>query len=397
MRKLAILGSTGSIGTQTLEVVRNYPDKFQVKSLACGTNINLLFKQIEEFKPVCCSVATREIALELEKMLKDNLPSVNCDVLYGDEGNISVATLSEVDTVTAAMVGVAGLIPVIEAIKAGKDIALANKETLVAGGEIVMPLVKEKNVKLLPVDSEHSAIWQCLGMKDLPYENLDRILLTASGGPFRGYTREMLKEVDLKKALNHPTWNMGGKITIDSASMMNKGLEVIEACHLFGVEPDRIDVVVHPQSVIHSMIRLKDGSVLGQMGKPSMILPILVALNYPERGESFLEKFDPFAAGVNNLTFEKCDTEVFGLLKLAYYAGKKKGLLPAVMNAANEEAVGAFLKEKISFISIEETVSEVVNLYEKENAVTAVDSLDSVLLADKWARDITRRIIYKGE
>ena len=286
MRVLSVLGSTGSIGTQTLEVVRNNPSDFKAVALTCATNIDLLYEQIVEFKPLAVSVFDVEKASELKARLNKVHPEIKTEVYYGEEGDIVCATLPEADTVLGAIVGVAGLKPVYKAIEAGKDIALANKETLVAGGDLVMPLVKEKGVELLPVDSEHCAIWQCLwGEKK---ENLDRILITASGGPFRGYSRERLKTVTCEKALNHPTWKMGGKITIDSSTMMNKGLEVIEASHLFGIDVDRVDVVVHPQSVIHSMLRIRYGAVLAQMGKPSMILPIMVALYYPERGPRLL-------------------------------------------------------------------------------------------------------------
>lgn len=365
MRVLSVLGSTGSIGTQTLEVVRQNPDDFKAVALSCGSNIDLLYDQILEFRPLAVSVMDESKASELKKRLNEEHPEIHTEVYYGDEGDIVCATLPEADTVLGAIVGVAGLSSVYRAIEAGKDIALANKETLVAGGDIVMPLVKEKGVELLPVDSEHCAIWQCLWGERK--ENLDRILITASGGPFRGCSRDELKSVTCDKALQHPTWKMGGKITIDSSTMMNKGLEVIEASHLFGVEVDRVDVVVHPQSVIHSMIRLRDGSILAQMGKPSMILPIMVALYYPDRGPRLLEEFDPFDPKCCNLTFERCDTNVFGLLELAYDAGRKKGILPAVMNAANEAAVGAFLQGKIGFLDIESTVKAVYNEFEARN------------------------------
>ena len=381
MRVLSVLGSTGSIGTQTLEVVRQNPSDFKAAALTCGSNIDLLYEQILEFNPSAVSVFDEKKAYELKKRLCAEHPELPVEVYYGQEGDVICATLPEADTVLGAIVGVAGLKPVYEAILAGKDIALANKETLVAGGDIVMPLVKEKGVELLPVDSEHCAIWQCLwGEKK---ENLDRILITASGGPFRGFTREQLADVTCDKALNHPTWKMGGKITIDSSTMMNKGLEVIEASHLFGVDVDRVDVVVHPQSVIHSMIRLRDGSVLGQMGKPSMILPIMVALYYPDRGPRLLEEFDPFDPKCRNLTFERCDTSVFGLLDLAYDAGRKKGLLPSVMNAANEAAVGAFLDGKIGFLDIEKTVRKVYEDYEPSNVLKF--NLDDVLGASDEA------------
>ncbi len=384
MRVLSVLGSTGSIGKQTLEVVRNNPDDFKVVGLSCGSDIDLLFEQIKEFAPEAVSVSNSEKALILEKRIKSELPDLKTEVYCGEEGNVSVATIDSADTVVGAIVGVAGLKPTYEAILKGKDIALANKETLVAGGDVIMPLVKEKNVSLLPVDSEHCAIWQCLWGEKL--ENLDRILITASGGPFRGWSREQLSSVTVEKALNHPTWKMGGKITIDSSTMMNKGLEVIEASHLFGVEADRVDVVVHPQSVIHSMIRMKDGSVLAQMGKPSMILPIMVALYYPERGQRLLEEFDPFEAACSNLTFEKCDTNVFKLLGLAYEAGKAKGIMPCVMNAANEVAVMRFLDGKADYLDIEKTVFGVYEKFLNRNIGSDAITLNTILEADKEAR-----------
>ena len=387
MKKICILGSTGSIGKQTLEVVRQNPDDFEVLGLTCSTNISLLFEQVKEFRPRVVAVEDETKAYSFKGMLRDaNIKSV--EVITGVGCNSVVSTLDDVSMVVAAIVGVAGLEPVIDAIKKGKDIALANKETLVAGGDVVMPLVRTNGCKLLPVDSEHSAIWQCLWGENK--QNLDRILLTASGGPFRRYTREQLGEVTAEKALNHPTWNMGGKITIDSATMMNKGLEVIEASHLFGLDVDRIDVVVHLQSVIHSMIRLNDGSVLAQMGKPSMILPIMVALFYPERHDGFLPKFDPFCDACN-LTFEKCDMEVFRLLQLAYEVGRVKGDMPAAMNAANEIAVRAFLEGRISFLDIEKVVYGTVYKFSSNSNLTV--SLDGILEADRNARRIAEEII----
>lgn len=390
MRVLSVLGSTGSIGKQTLEVVRNNPDDFKIVGLTCGSDINLLFEQIKEFKPALVSVANEDKAILLRNRLSSELPDISVEVLSGEEGNVSVATIDEVDTVVGAIVGVAGLKPTYEAVLKGKDIALANKETLVAGGDVIMPLVREKGIDLLPVDSEHCAIWQCLWGEKL--SDLDRILITASGGPFRGWSRERLAEVTVEKALNHPTWKMGGKITIDSSTMMNKGLEVIEASHLFGVESDRVDVVVHPQSVIHSMIRMKDGSVLAQMGKPSMILPIMVALYYPNRGQRLLDEFDPFEVACNNLTFEKCDTDVFKLLGLAYDAGKAKGFMPCVMNAANEVAVMSFLDGKITYLDIEKTVIEVYEKFLGKNISTKI-TLDDILGADKEARIYAKEIL----
>ena len=381
MRRLSVLGSTGSIGKQTLEVVRNAPADFTVEALTCGSDTDTLFEQIIEFRPKVCSVMDEKKAKELSDRLKSS--DINIDVLMGTEGNITCATLDSCDTVVGAIVGFAGLVPVYNAVLSGKDIALANKETLVAGGDIIMPLIREKGVMMLPIDSEHSAIWQCL--KGEARSDLDRILITASGGPFRGKTRDELEKVSVADALHHPTWNMGGKITIDSATMMNKGLEIIEAHHLYGIECDRIDVVVHPQSVIHSMIRLKDGSVLAQMGKPSMILPIEVALYYPKRGPSIVKEFDPFDAAVSNLTFEPCDTEVFRLVKLAYEAGRRGGLFPTVMNAANESAVRAYLAGKIGFLGIEKTVFDTVE--KMDPSISGMElTIDSVCQTDKDAR-----------
>ena len=381
MRRLSILGSTGSIGKQTLEVVRKAPSDFTVEALTCGSDIDSLYDQILEFRPKVCSVVDEKKALELSDRLRSS--GINIEVLTGKEGNITCATLDSCDTVVGAIVGFAGLEPVYHAVLCGKDIALANKETLVAGGDVIMPLIREKGVMMLPIDSEHSAIWQCL--KGEKRSDLDRILITASGGPFRGRSREDLEKVTVEAALHHPTWNMGGKITIDSATMMNKGLEIIEAHHLYGIDCGRIDVVVHPQSVIHSMIRLKDGSVLAQMGKPSMVLPIEVALYYPERGPSIVTEFDPFDAAMSNLTFEPCDTDVFRLVKLAYEAGKKGGLIPTVMNAANESAVMAFLAGRIGFLDIEKTVFETV---EKMSAVVSSIELtiESICRTDRDAR-----------
>ena len=382
------MGSTGSIGKQTLEVARKAPSDFTVEALSCDSDIDTLYGQIEEFRPKVCSVVNEKKALELQERLKAS--NIDTEVLTGKEGNITIATLDSIDTIVGAIVGFAGLEPVYHAVLKGKDIALANKETLVAGGDIIMPLIKKMGVAMLPIDSEHSAIWQCL--KGEKRADLDRILITASGGPFRGMKREDLENVTLEDALHHPTWNMGGKITIDSATMMNKGLEIIEAHHLYGIACSKIDVVVHPQSIIHSMIRLKDGSVLAQMGKPSMVLPIEVALYYPERGPSIVTEFDPFAPGMNNLTFEPCDTEVFRLVKLAYETGDKGGLYPTVMNAANESAVRSYLKGKIKFLDIERTVFETVEKMDpiiKDSPLT----IETIEQADSDARIYADEII----
>ena len=388
MRRLSILGSTGSIGKQTLEVARKAPSDFTVEALSCDSDIDTLYGQIEEFRPKVCSVVNEKKAIDLKERLK--AAGIDTEVLTGKEGNIAISTLDSIDTVVGAIVGFAGLEPVYHGILSGKDIALANKETLVAGGDIIMPLIREKGVAMLPIDSEHSAIWQCL--KGEKREDLDRILITASGGPFRGMTREELENVTLENALHHPTWNMGGKITIDSATMMNKGLEIIEAHHLYGISCSKIDVVVHPQSIIHSMIRLKDGSVLAQMGKPSMVLPIEVALYYPDRGPSIVTEFDPFAQGMNNLTFEPCDTEVFRLVKLAYETGDKGGLYPTVMNAANESAVRSYLKGKIKFLDIERTVFDTVEKMDPEIKDSPL-TIETIAQADRDARIYADEII----
>ena len=388
MRRLSILGSTGSIGKQTLEVARKAPSDFTVEALSCGSDIDTLYDQIEEFRPKVCSVVNETRALELKERLKSS--GIDTEVLCGKEGNITISTLDSIDTVVGAIVGFAGLEPVYHGILSGKDIALANKETLVAGGDIIMPLIREKGVAMLPIDSEHSAIWQCL--KGEKRADLDRILITASGGPFRGMKREDLENVTLEDALHHPTWNMGGKITIDSATMMNKGLEIIEAHHLYGIACSKIDVVVHPQSIIHSMIRLKDGSVLAQMGKPSMVLPIEVALYYPERGPSIVTEFDPFAEGMNNLTFEPCDKDVFRLVDLAYETGDKGGLYPTVMNAANESAVMSYLAGKIRFLDIERTVFGTVN--KMDPVISGADlTIETIEQTDKEARIYADEII----
>ena len=390
MRRLSILGSTGSIGKQTLEVARKAPSDFTVEALSCGSDIDTLYDQIEEFRPKVCSVVNETRALELKERLKSS--GIDTEVLCGKEGNITISTLDSIDTVVGAIVGFAGLEPVYHGILSGKDIALANKETLVAGGDIIMPLIREKGVAMLPIDSEHSAIWQCL--KGEKRADLDRILITASGGPFRGMKREDLENVTLEDALHHPTWNMGGKITIDSATMMNKGLEIIEAHHLYGIACSKIDVVVHPQSIIHSMIRLKDGSVLAQMGKPSMVLPIEVALYYPERGPSIVTEFDPFAEGMNNLTFEPCDKDVFRLVDLAYETGDKGGLYPTVMNAANESAVMSYLAGKIRFLDIERTVFETVN--KMDPVISGADlTIETIEQTDKEARIYADEIIER--
>jgi 1-deoxy-D-xylulose-5-phosphate reductoisomerase len=377
---IIILGSTGSIGTQTLEVCEHLG--LHVAALAAGRNLDRLEGQIRRWQPSLVSVATAAAADELKRRLCDYKPAICIE--YGPEGNLAAATLPGRHRVVAAMVGVAGLAPVMAAIRAGKSIALANKETLVAGGALVMPLLKEYDGVLYPVDSEHSAIWQCLA-GSAP-GSLRRILLTSSGGPFRGRSRNELASVTRDEALRHPTWQMGGKITIDSATLMNKGLEVIEASWLFDCPVDRIQVVVHPQSIIHSMVELNDGSVLAQMGFPDMKLPIQLALTWPDRLPSQQKTFDPFDPRAKQLTFEPPDSGTFRLLDLAYEAGRRGGTLPVALNAANEAAVELFLDNRIGFLDIAGRVEKCL-VRHLDHDFKAVFSLDDLMYIDHWARD----------
>ena len=347
MKKIAILGSTGSIGTQTLEIVRTNRD-LEVTALAAGNNIDLLEEQIREFKPKLAAVWKEERAAELKSRLGD----MDVRVAYGMDGLLEVASMPESEILVTAIVGMIGIRPTIEAIRAGKDIALANKETLVTAGHIIMPLAKECGVSILPVDSEHSAIFQSLqgGQR----KALHKILLTASGGPFRGKKREELENIQVEDALKHPNWEMGRKITIDSSTMVNKGLEVIEAKWLFGVTADQIQVVVQPQSIIHSMVEYEDGAVIAQLGTPDMKLPIQYALYYPERRYLPGDRLD--FGTLSEITFEKPDMETFYGLKLAFEAGRLGGSLPTVLNAANERAVAMFLDRKIRYLQIPEII-----------------------------------------
>lgn len=348
MKKIALLGSTGSIGTQTLDVVRHYKDDFQVTALAASSNITRLEEQIREFKPKMAVVFNEDKAVELKQKIQD----LDVEILSGMDGLIAAATEESADIVLTAVVGMIGIRPTIAAIEAGKDIALANKETLVTAGHLIMPLAKAKGVKILPVDSEHSAIFQSLqGEKR---SQIHKILLTASGGPFRGRSLDELKNIQVEDALKHPNWVMGRKITIDSATMVNKGLEVIEARWLFDVGLDQIQVVVHPESVIHSAVEFDDSAVIAQLGTPDMRLPIQYALFYPDRKPMHGEWLDLFKLGT--LHFEKPDMEVFRGLKLAYEALEIGGSMPTVFNAANEMAVAAFLDRKIGFLDIPEII-----------------------------------------
>lgn len=347
MKNISILGSTGSIGTQTLDVVRKNND-LRVVALAAGRNIRLLEQQVREFQPELVCVADESLVSDLKAMLKD----IDVNITCGMEGLIEVSTYASAEIVVTAIVGMIGIVPTIEAIKAGKDIALANKETLVTAGHIIMPLAKENNVKILPVDSEHSAIFQSLNGEY--HREISKLLITASGGPFRGRTREQMKDVKVEDALKHPNWSMGRKITIDSATMVNKGLEVMEAKWLFGIEPDRIQVVVQPQSVIHSMVEFVDGGIMAQLGSPDMRLPIQYALYYPHRKYLDSERLDFYK--LSQITFEKPDMENFKGLALAYKAIARGGNMPTALNAANELAVTKFLDRKIGFLDITELI-----------------------------------------
>ena len=380
MKKIAILGSTGSIGTQTLEVVRENKD-IEVLGLAAGKNIELLEQQIREFHPVCVAVWSEGKAEELKVKIADT----DTRVVTGMEGLIEIATLEKAEILVTAIVGMIGLRPTIAAIQAGKDIALANKETMVTAGHLIMPMAKEYNVRILPVDSEHSAIFQSLqGNKGNP---LHKILLTASGGPFRGKKEEDLLNIRVEDALKHPNWSMGQKITIDSSTMVNKGLEVIEAKWLFDVNVDQIQVVVQPQSVIHSMVEYEDGAVMAQLGTPDMKLPIQYALYYPERRYLPGDRLDFWEMG--KLDFEKPDMETFYGLKLAYKAGREGGSLPTVLNAANELAVSKFLKREVKYLEIMEIIEDCMNAHKN----IANPSLEQILQteAETYERIESRR------
>ena len=350
MKYIAILGSTGSIGTQTLEVVRAQQD-IKVTALSAGDNIDLLEKQIREFRPALAAVKTEEKAKELALRISD----LNIPVLSGMDGLMAVACEEKAEVLVTAIVGMLGIRPTIAAIEAGKDIALANKETLVTAGHIIMPLAKKCGVRILPVDSEHSAIFQSLNGEKEHGNKIDKILLTASGGPFRGMSREELSQVRLEDALKHPNWVMGRKITIDSATLVNKGLEVMEAKWLFDVELDQIQVVVHPQSVIHSMVQYEDGAIIAQLGTPDMKLPIQYALYYPERRFLRGMRLDFYKLG--QMTFEAPDMETFEGLKFALEAMRRGGNIPTVFNAANEKAVAMFLERRIAFLDIPDIIA----------------------------------------
>ncbi|MDX2448095.1 MAG: 1-deoxy-D-xylulose-5-phosphate reductoisomerase [Desulfobacterales bacterium] len=385
MKNLTILGSTGSIGTNALKVVAQFPERFTAKVLTAGQNISKLVGQIKQFQPELVAVFDEAGAAELERALPKD---TRVEIVYGSSGYQTAAAYETSDMVLTAVVGAAGLMPTISAIEAGKNIALANKETLVMAGELIMQLAQKNGVDIIPVDSEHSAIFQCLmGQRT---SDLDVLLITASGGPFMDTPVQSFPDVSPEAALNHPNWQMGRKITIDSATLMNKGLEVIEAKHLFQVEMDRIRVVVHPQSIIHSMVSFQDGSVLAQLGIPDMKGAIALALSFPERlplGQPL-----PDFADIGCFTFKEPDMEKFSCLGLAMKAGRKGGTLPTVLNAANEVAVHAFLEHRLSFDQIPLVIEKSLAKHTNQPA----PSLEDILTADQWAREAASRLIESG-
>ena len=376
MKKIAILGSTGSIGTQTLDVIRAHSDELEVVALAAGSNKERLKEQIREFHPELVSLSDEKKAQEL----KEELAGEAVEVVCGMDGLIEVAGIDSADVVVTAVVGMMGILPTMEAIRKGKDIALANKETLVTAGHLIIPMAREYGVSILPVDSEHSAIFQCL--QGEPKKALDKILLTASGGPFRGKSAEFLETVTLEDALNHPNWSMGPKITIDSSTMVNKGLEVMEAKWLFGVDYSQIEVVIQPQSIIHSMVQYIDGAVIAQLGTPDMRVPIEYALFYPERRSLPGDRLD--FSKLSQITFEKPDYKVFRGLSLAIEAGKTGGTMPTVFNAANERSVAKFLKGEIKYTDIVRSIEKCMDAHK----VSAHPDLEEILATEQWVYSV---------
>ena len=378
MKAITLLGSTGSIGTQTLDIVQSHPDKFRLVGIAAGSNVTLLAEQVMQFKPEIVAICDKSKVAELKEAISSLDPQPV--ILAGEEGVVEVARYGDAEAVVTGIVGCAGLLPTLAAIEAGKDIALANKETLIAGGPVVLPLAEKHNVKLLPADSEHSAIFQCL--QGVPEKGLRRILLTASGGAFRDWPVEDLPKVTMNDAIKHPNWSMGRKITVDSATLMNKGLEVIEAHYLFGMDYDNIDIVIHPQSIIHSLIELQDTSMLAQLGWPDMRLPLLYALSWPERIYTDWEPLDLIKSG--DLTFRDPDHDKYPCMDLAYAAGRAGGTMTAVLNAANEQAVALFLEEKIHYLDIPKVIEKVCDRHQKD--LNATPGLEDILAVDQWAR-----------
>lgn len=378
MKHLSILGSTGSIGTQTLEMIRQFPEEFKVVGLTANKNSELLLKQIKEFKP-------KAVAIMDSSKVDELLNFSSCQVYSGIEGLNKIATLMEADTVVNALVGSVGIEPTYNAIKSKKNVALANKETLVAAGSVIMEEVKKNNVKMMPIDSEHSAIFQCLNGENI--NEVKKITITCSGGPFRNYAKKQLENVTVKDALKHPTWNMGNKITIDSATLMNKGFEVIEAHWLYGMDYEKIQIVIHPQSIIHSLVEFADSSVTAQLGLPDMKIPIQYALSYPKRFSNNFQSLD--LSKIKNLEFVEPDFETFPCLKYAYESGNIGGTMPAVMNAANEIAVHAFLENKIRFLDIERIIKKMMDGH---NVIKNPD-LQEILEIDRKTKDETKRAI----
>ena len=389
VKTLTILGSTGSIGKSALDIIRMHPDRFMVKALSAASNIKLLAEQIYEFRPKTVSVINEEKAVGLSELLKSGpLNKTHTpEILYGDEGYAAVASCPDADTALLAMVGAAGLKPALVALESKKNIALANKETLVMAGEIIMQRAKEKKISILPVDSEHSAIFQCI--QGNRKKDVRKIILTASGGPFRTKPLDQFNTITSEEALNHPTWSMGNKISIDSATLMNKGLEVIEAFHLFRISQEQIEVVIHPQSIVHSMVGFKDGAIMAQMGLPDMKGAIAYALSTPERLN--IQLGFPDLAQLHSLTFEKPDTRKFPSLLFAFDACKEKGTFPCVLNAANEIAVQAFLEKKIGFPDIFKLISKTLECHTK----ISNPDISDIIEADRWARDKTTVLIDK--
>jgi len=388
MKNISILGSTGSIGVQTLQVISEL--NFKVVGLAARSNIDLIKQQIERFNPEVVALEDESSA----ETLRSSINNKNVKILSGYNGIISVATALKADIVVSAMVGIAGLVPTLEAMKAGKDIALANKEILVTSGSLVMRIAKEAGVKILPVDGEHSAIFQCLsGCKNW---DIHRIILTASGGPFRSKTLEELRNVSPKQALNHPTWKMGRKITIDSSTLMNKGLEVIEARWLFDIDVSKIDVIIHPESIVHSMVELIDGSILAQLAVTDMRLPIQLALTYPQRMQSQLPRLD--LSKVGKLTFQEADLEKFPCLKYAYDAISSGGTMPTILSSADEIAVEAFLNKQIGFLDISSVIKKTMETRKKVIISSESEpSFQDIMSADRWAREYATKIINEHD
>ncbi len=406
MKAISVLGSTGSIGTQTLEIVEEFPDQFRVVALTAGRNLTLLLEQIQKHQPEVVALADEELVNELRDRLNElpleRRPNKLPKILGGTDGLNEAASWDHADLVVTGIVGCAGLLPTLAAIRSGKDIALANKETLIAAGPVVLPELKRSGSRLLPADSEHSAIFQCLQgtpwaenarlSTGVPNPGLRSIHLTASGGAFRDWSTEDLKNATVTDATNHPNWSMGRKITVDSATLMNKGLEVIEAHYLFGLDYDQIEIVIHPQSIIHSMIELADSSVLAQLGWPDMKLPILYCMSWPSRLETPWKRLS--LKEVGQLTFNSPDTEKYPCMQLAYSVGRVGGTMPAVLNAANEEAVAQFLEEKIHFLEIPKLIEATCENHKKD--LKSQPNLEEVLFVDSWARNAVREKVDSG-